>query len=68
MSEELDRERINEIYRQKLGNLERIEEKAMFLRQPPSSLTQSNTTSTTTNTGAENQNQSSSTDNKKGEK
>ena len=61
MSDKIDKEKLNEILRQKLGNLDKIEEKAMFLRQPPSSL---NNQSTSTNVETGNQNQSSSSDNK----
>ncbi len=68
MSDELNREQLKEILKQKLGNSERIEEKAMFLRQPPSSLTNQNTSANNNTTGTENQNQSSSTDTKKDEK
>jgi hypothetical protein len=64
MSDELNKKVLNEILRQKLGDSEKIEEKAMWLRQPPSSLTsQNDTTSNNTTTGTENQN--GTNDNKK---
>lgn len=47
MSKKLTKEQINEIKRTKLGNDKKIEEKALPLRKPPTSLTsQSSTTST----------------------
>lgn len=65
MSDKINKEQLNEILKQKLGNQNKIEEKAMFLRKPPESLTSQ---TTTTNTANNNQNQSSSTDNKDAKK
>lgn len=61
MSDKINKEQLNEILKQRLGNQDKIEEKAMFLRQPPSLLTNQ---TITTNTENNNQNQSSSTENK----
>jgi spore germination protein GerM len=66
MSDKINKEQLNEILKQRLANQNKIEEKAMFLRQPPESLTSQ--TTTTTNTVNNNQNQSSSTDNKEAKK
>lgn len=61
MSNKISKEQLNEIFTQKLGNLEKIEEKAMFLRQPPSSLSNQNIN---TNTENSNQNQSGTSEKK----
>lgn len=65
MSDKISKEQLNEILKQKLGNSDKIEEKAMFLRQPSSTLSNQNTT---TNTENGNQNQSGTSENKSDKK
>jgi hypothetical protein len=54
MNDRTSKKEINEILKQKLENSHKIDEKAMILRQPSSTLSNQNTT---TNTENDNQNQ-----------
>ncbi|WP_037356356.1 hypothetical protein [Schleiferia thermophila] len=49
MSKKFTKEQIDEIKRTKLGNDKKIEEKALPLRKPPTSLTSQSTTTSTDN-------------------